>query len=117
MVNQHLDANLTSAANCRMPENGGSPMRFCCFEGASISAWEKTSIRKEATKKFKQDIQIATKFQATNIDFQTILGFKIHNKQSRGTYFSRPGFAAEREGEGEGVLTKAQVLSRHAPGM
>ena len=50
-LNEHLDANLTSAVNCRMAENERQPMRFCCFQGASISVLEKTTVGKEAKTK------------------------------------------------------------------
>ena len=71
---------LTSAVNCRMPENEGPPMRFCCFAGGSVSVSEKKGIRQEAQTKCEQDIHIASNFHSTNIDFETILEFQIDNK-------------------------------------
>ena len=63
-----------------MLENEGPPMRLCCFVNASFSVLEKTSVRKEATTKFNQDIHIALNFHSTNIDFKTILGLNIDYK-------------------------------------
>ena len=30
-MNEHSDANFPSAVDCRMVENEGPPLRFCCF--------------------------------------------------------------------------------------
>ena len=79
-LNEHLDANFTSAVNCGLPENAGPPMRFCCFEDASISVWAKNKypVRSANEVQTRHTHSIEAAFNKHWI--WDILGFHIEHK-------------------------------------